>query len=136
VRTAVANANAAGPLGTFEGGERAVTIATNDQMRAISAYEPLVIKAANGSVVRLSAIASIEPGTRNSRSFGWYNGQPSICSCLTKSADANVDRGTVDRVREMLPEIKKWIPAGVRHRDPVRPHPDHPRSVFDVQSRW
>src|SRR5262245_32840671 len=112
VRTAVVNANAAGPLGTFDGGERAVTIATNDQMRAASQYETLVIRAANGTVVRLSAIASIEPGVRNSRSFGWYNRQPSILLVLTKSADANVI-DTVDRVRAMLPEIKKWIPAGV-----------------------
>ena len=112
VRTAVANANATGPIGGFDGGERAVTIATNDQMRAASQYEPLVIKATNGTVVRLSAIASIEPGVRNSRSFGWYNRQPSILLVLTKSADANVIQ-TVDRVREMLPEIKRWIPAGV-----------------------
>ena len=112
VRTAVANANAAGPIGTFDGGERAVTIATNDQMRAASQYEPLVIKAANGTVVRLSAIASIEPGMRNSRSFGWYNRQPSILLVITKSADANVIE-TVDRIRAMLPEIKSWIPAGV-----------------------
>ncbi len=112
VRTAVANANAAGPIGTFDGGERAVTIATNDQMRAASQYDSLVIRAANGTVVRLSAIASIEPGVRNSRSFGWYNRQPSILLVLTKSADANVIE-TVDRVREMLPEIKSWIPAGV-----------------------
>ncbi|HZO46416.1 MAG TPA: efflux RND transporter permease subunit, partial [Xanthobacteraceae bacterium] len=112
VRTAVANANATGPIGGFDGGERSVTIATNDQMRAASQYEPLVVRAANGTVVRLSAIASIEPGVRNSRSFGWYNGQPSILLVLTKSADANVIQ-TVDRVREMLPEIKRWIPAGV-----------------------
>ena len=126
VRTAVANANAAGPIGTFDGGERAVTIATNDQMRAASQYEPLVIRAANGTVVRLSAIASIEPGVRNSRSFGWYNRQPSILLVLTKSADANVIE-TVDRVRAMLPEIKQLDSRRRRHRHPVRPHPDHPR---------
>ena len=39
VRNAVANANAAGPLGTFDGDDRAVTIATNDQLRAASQYD-------------------------------------------------------------------------------------------------
>ncbi|MPZ37869.1 MAG: acriflavine resistance protein B [Rhizobiales bacterium] len=112
VRNAVINANAAGPIGAFDGGERSVTIATNDQLRAASQYNNLVIRAANDTVVRLSAIASIEPGVRNSRSFGWYNGQPSILLVLRKSADANVIE-TVDRVRAMLPEIKKWIPGGV-----------------------
>ncbi len=112
VRTAVTNANSVGPLGAFDGGERAVTIATNDQVRAAAHYEPLVIRAANGAVVRLSAIASIEPGVRNSRSFGWFNRQPAILLVLTKSADSNVIE-TVERVRAMLPELKRWIPAGV-----------------------
>jgi hydrophobe/amphiphile efflux-1 (HAE1) family protein len=112
VRTAVTNANSVGPLGTFDGGERSVTLATNDQVRVAEHYAPLVIRAANGSVVRLSAIASIEPGVRNSRSFGWFNRQPSILLVLTKSADSNVIE-TVERVREIIPEIKRWIPAGV-----------------------
>ena len=121
-----------GPIGTFDGGERAVTIATNDQMRAASQYEPLVIKAANGTVVRLSAIASIEPGMRNSRSFGWYNRQPSILLVLTKSADANVIE-TVDRVRAMLPEIRKWIPAGVNIEILSDRTQTIRASVFDMQ---
>src|SRR5262249_10662854 len=112
VRNAIANANAVGAIGTFDGGERATTIATSDQLRAASEYEPLVIRAANGTVVRLSAIASIEPGVRNSRSFGWFNRQPSILLVISKSADSNVIE-TVDRVTALIPEIKRWIPAGV-----------------------
>jgi len=112
VRNAVANANATGPLGTFDGDDRAVTIATNDQIRVASHYAPLVIKAANGTVVRLSAIASIEPGVRNSRSFAWYNRQPSILLVITKAADSNVIE-TVDRVRALIPEIKRQVRAGV-----------------------
>ena len=33
VRTAISNANAAGPVGTFDGDKRAVTIGINDQLR-------------------------------------------------------------------------------------------------------
>ncbi|MGH6769578.1 MAG: efflux RND transporter permease subunit [Xanthobacteraceae bacterium] len=112
VRTAVANANAAGPLGTFDGEHRSVTIETNSQLRAASQYEPLVVKAANGTVVRLSAVASIEAGVRNSRSFSWFNQQPSVLLVITKSADSNVIE-TVDRIRALLPELKRWIPADV-----------------------
>ena len=112
VRTAVANANAAGPLGTFDGDERSVTIATNDQMRAASQYGSLVVRAANGTVVRLSTIASIEPGTRNSRSFAWYNRQPAIILTISKAADSNVIE-TVDRVRALLPELQRQVRAGI-----------------------
>ena len=112
VRNAIANSNAAGPIGVFDGEGRAITIATNDQLRAASQYDPLVVRSANGTVVRLSAIASIEPGVRNSRSFGWYNKQPSVLLVVTKSADSNVIE-TVDRIRELLPELRRWIPAGI-----------------------
>jgi hydrophobe/amphiphile efflux-1 (HAE1) family protein len=112
VRNSIANSNAAGPIGVFDGEGRAITIATNDQLRAASQYDPLVVRSANGIVVRLSAIASIDAGVRNSRSFGWYNKQPSVLLVVTKSADSNVIE-TVDRIRELLPELTRWIPAGI-----------------------
>ena len=54
VRTAISNANAAGPLGTFDGDNRAVTIGINDQLRNANEYDPLVVKTVNGTVIRLS----------------------------------------------------------------------------------
>src|SRR5437667_8675078 len=53
VRTAIANTNAQGPLGVFDGNGRAVTIGTNDQLRVASQYDPLVVRTTNGTVVRL-----------------------------------------------------------------------------------
>ena len=112
VRTAIANTNAAGPLGVFDGSERAITIGTNDQLRAAADYDPIVVRTANGTVVRLSAVASIEAGVRNSRSAGWFNGQPSVLLVITKQANSNVIE-TVDRIRELLPELKRWISPGI-----------------------
>src|SRR6202040_445533 len=44
VRTATANANAAVPLGVFEGADRATTIGVNDQLRTASQYDPIVVR--------------------------------------------------------------------------------------------
>ncbi len=112
VRTAIANTNAQGPLGIFDGNGRAVTIGTNDQLRVASQYDPLVIRTTNGTVVRLSAIASIEAGVRNSRSFGWYNRQPSVLLVLNKAIDSNVIE-TADRIRAIIPDIKRFIPSDI-----------------------
>ena len=112
VRTAIVNANAAGPTGVFEGTRLARTIAINDQLRNAREYDPIVVRTANGTVVRLSAIASIQQGTRNTRAAAWFNKEPSILLIVTKQADANVIE-TVDRIKELLPELKRWIPAGV-----------------------
>ena len=62
--------------------------------------------------MRLADIATIEQGTRNSRSAAWFNGQPAVLLIITKQGDANVIE-TVDRIRELIPEIKRWIPADI-----------------------
>jgi multidrug efflux pump len=112
VRTAITNANAMGPLGAFDGPARATTIGINDQLKAAPDYGTLVVKTVDGNVVRLSDIASIRPGVRNSRSAGWYNRDPSVLLIITKQGDANVI-DTVDRIYALLPELRQWIPAGL-----------------------
>jgi hydrophobe/amphiphile efflux-1 (HAE1) family protein len=113
VRSAISNANAASALGTFDGPNLAHTIGSNDQLRTVPEYKNLVVKSANGTVVRLGGIADVELGVRNSRSAAWFNLQPSVLLVVTKQADANVI-DTVDRIYEMLPELKRWIPADVQ----------------------
>ena len=49
---------------------------------------------------------------RNTRSIAWFNKQPAVLIQITKQGDANVI-DTVDRVRALIPELKKWIPGGV-----------------------
>ncbi|HXD44213.1 MAG TPA: efflux RND transporter permease subunit [Pseudolabrys sp.] len=112
VRTAISNANAMGPLGSFDGPARATAIGINDQLKTAPDYDTLVVKTVNGNVVRLPDIASIRPGVRNSRSAGWYNRDPSVLLIITKQGDANVIE-TVDRIYALLPELRQWIPAGL-----------------------
>jgi len=112
VRTAIAGANAQSPIGVLDGGELAETIGINDQLRRAPDYRTLVVKSSNGNIVRLSDIASVEQSTRNSRSGAWFNKQPSVLLIITKQGDANVIE-TVDNIRALIPEIKRWIPADI-----------------------
>jgi hydrophobe/amphiphile efflux-1 (HAE1) family protein len=112
VRNAIANANALGPLGTFDGAARGTTIGINDQLHQTSEYEPLVVKTINGAVIRLSTIASVTPGVRNNRSAGWFNRDPSVLLIVTKQGNANVI-DTVDRIYALLPEIRQRVPTGL-----------------------
>ncbi|MEA2976371.1 MAG: multidrug efflux pump [Alphaproteobacteria bacterium] len=112
VRTAIANTNAIGPLGVFDSPTRAETIATNTQLQAARQYESIIVKNVNGNVVRLSTVASIQQGVRNSRSASWYNAQPSVLLVITKEADANIIE-TVARIYDLIPELRRWIPADI-----------------------
>jgi multidrug efflux pump len=112
VRTAIANSNTVGPLGSFDGVKRGVTIGINDQLRTADEYDPLVVKTVDGTVIRLSSVASVRASVRNSRSAGWFNKNPSVLLIITKQANANVI-DTVDGIYDLLPELRQWVPAGL-----------------------
>src|SRR5882724_399704 len=112
VRTAIAGANAQSPIGVLDGVGLSQTVGINDQLRQVAEYKTLVVKTQNGNIVRLSDIALVEQGTRNSRSAAWYNRDPSVLLIITKQGDANVIE-TVDNIRALIPEIKRWIPSDI-----------------------
>jgi multidrug efflux pump len=112
VRTAIASANAVSPLGIIEGAKQAIALETNAQLKTVDDYKRIIVKTIGGSVVRLGDVAEIRQATRNSRSAAMFNNQPAILLTIVKSADANV-LDTVDRIKDLLPELKRWIPEGI-----------------------
>ncbi|PST18132.1 acriflavine resistance protein B [Rhizobium sp. JAB6] len=112
VRTAIVNANVLGPFGSIDGASGAFSVAVNSQLKTPEAFGRIVVRSGDGTAVRLSDIATVEPGVRNSRSDAWYDGKPAVLLNITKQADANVI-ATVDGVKQLIPELKRLIPAGV-----------------------
>ena len=112
VRSAVAAANVQGALGGFNGDSQGVTLATNDGLTTREEYRRVVVRSQNGTIVRLADVATVERGTRNSRAGGSYNGLPAVTLTITKQPDANVVE-TVDRVKALLPDLRRWIPAAI-----------------------
>jgi multidrug efflux pump len=113
VRTAIVNASTLGPSGSIDGANTALSIAINSQLRTPEAFGRIIIHTSGGTAVRLSDIARVEPGVRNSRSDAWFDGKPAVLLNITKQADANVIK-TVDAVKALLPELQRLIPAGIR----------------------
>ena len=112
IRTAIVNANTVSAVGSFDGERLSETPSANNQIRQPEDYGNIVVRSAKGTVVRLADVATVERGVRNSRAAGWYNGKPAILITITKQADANVI-DTVDRVKALLPEVERWVPAGI-----------------------
>ena len=112
IRTLIAGAAAMGPTGVLEGARTSETLALNAQFRSAAEFAGLVLRAGNGVVMRLGDLARVYDGTRNTRAAGTYDGRPAVIINITRAADANVV-ATADRVRELLPELRRWIPADV-----------------------
>jgi len=113
VYTAIRSSNVSGATGGFQGPDHADNIALNGQMNGAREYQPLVIKTANGAVVRLSNVASVVDGVSNTRLAAWFGKQPAILLTLTKSAGANVIE-TTDAVRAVLPLLESWMPPDIQ----------------------
>jgi multidrug efflux pump len=112
VRQLVAATNALGPAGAIDGPGGFHAIAVNDQLRRAQAIGDLVLKADAQGAVRLSSIASVRDGARNSRSEATFNGRPAVLLVITKQAEANVIE-TTDDIKALLPGLKRWTPAGL-----------------------
>jgi hydrophobe/amphiphile efflux-1 (HAE1) family protein len=112
VRLALTNANTVTPIGIIDGEKQAIAIETNAQLKTVADFQQLIVRASGGTVIRLKDVADVVQATRNARSAGAYNKQPAVILFITKQGDANVIE-TVDRIKVLIPEIKRWIPEGI-----------------------
>ncbi len=112
VRAAISAANQVTPLGQIDGEKQSITLGVNEQLKSVEDYRTLVVKTRNGDVVRLSSVASIEQGPRNTRSAALFNLKPAVILPITKQADANVIE-TVDAIKALIPTLRTLVPAGI-----------------------
>jgi multidrug efflux pump len=112
VRSAIEGANAVAPVGAVEGRTQEITLDTNEQLRKPEDYGAIVLKTSAGNVVRLANVATIEHGTRNTRSAAMFDRQPAVLLIIRKQPEANVI-DTVDAVKALIPDLQRWIPTGI-----------------------
>ncbi len=112
VRTVLANANANRPKGQVENERRAWTITATDQLLSAAEYQPLIIAYRNGAAVRLQDVATVIDSVEDLRAFGLSDGKPAITIIIFRQPGANII-ATVDRIRDMLPQLDAQIPADI-----------------------
>ena len=112
IRNALTAANANRPKGSISSDRNMWQISTTDQLFTADEYKPLIIAYRNGAAVRLSDIAEVTDSLEDRRNAGLANGKPSVLIQLMKQPSANIIE-TVDRVYELLPQLKASIPPSV-----------------------
>jgi len=112
VRAALVSANALGPVGSFDGQYQAEMLATNAQLVTIEDFKRVIVVVRNSIAITLGDVADVRSGVRNTRAAGWFNGKPAVLLIITKQPQANVIE-TVDKVKALIPELRRWIPASV-----------------------
>ena len=112
VYTAIRATNVLAPLGGFQGPGTAESLGLNGQISQAEDLAPLILRAANGTIVRLRDVASVIDASANTRLAAWDGKQAAVLLTVTKEAGANVIE-TVDGIKAMLPQLMAWMPPGI-----------------------
>jgi multidrug efflux pump len=112
VRAALAAANANSPKGAIEVGAQRFQLYTNDQSRVAADFRDLIIAWRNNGPVRLTDVAEVIDSVEDIRNEGQSNGKRSVLVIIYLQPNANIIE-TVDRVKELLPELQAALPSDV-----------------------
>ncbi|WP_395680014.1 efflux RND transporter permease subunit [Dokdonella sp.] len=112
VRNALTAANVTSPQGFLSNGHTTMAVSANDALHTAAEFADLVIAVKNGVPVRLSDVARVYDGQQDQYQAAWYGTRRAILLFVRKQADANVI-ATVDSVKNEIPQLQTWLPAGV-----------------------
>lgn len=115
VRSAIANATSNLAKGQLDGVSRQWQLMSNSQLDMAHDFSTLVVKQANGSLVRLRDVAAVRDGVEDQYTAGFYNTQPSVMIGITRQSDANM-LATIDAIKAQLPTLLKSLPGDVELR--------------------
>jgi multidrug efflux pump len=112
VRSALSATNANRPKGQLADQARASELQANDQLFKAAQYAPLIVAYQAGRPVRLADVASVVDSVEDVRNAGLANKKPAIVVVIFRQPGANII-DTVDRVRDLLPQLRASIPATI-----------------------
>jgi multidrug efflux pump len=112
LRTAITGANVNMAKGSFDGPLRSSTLDANDQLQSAAEYHDVIVAWKDGAPIRIGDVATLVDGAENNRLAAWADRQPAIILDVQRQPGANVIE-TVDRIKEILPQLQTSLPASV-----------------------
>ncbi len=112
VADAVDRLNVNLPTGAMQGPSRALTVQANGQLVDADGYRPAIVAWRNGSPVRLEDLGRVQDSVENDKAAAWYTGQRGIVLAVQRQPGTNT-MAVVDRVKQLLPEFQKEMPASI-----------------------
>jgi len=113
VRSALTQANVNAPKGSLNGTTQTYSIGTNDQLADADAYREAIVSYKGDAPVRLKDVANVVDGVENDQLSAWAEGKPAVLIDIRRQPGANIVQ-TVDRLRQILPQLRSVLPAGVK----------------------
>lgn len=117
VATAILGANVQVPVGTLIGPKQEFTLNVNGQLDKAALYDPIIIKAQDGSIVRFRDIGQAVDSVLNDKLtvqfFEKGYTAPSVGLAIRKRPGANT-LSVIQKVNQMLPSLQEQLPSSLR----------------------
>jgi multidrug efflux pump len=113
VRDVLRTNNYLAGVGQSKGAYTAINLTATTDLASEEDFRNLVVRSANGTLVRLADVANIELGAEDYDSTSWYKGKPAIFVGMKQAPGAN-PLDVARRVRELIPEIRTQLPEGLQ----------------------
>ena len=112
VRAALSTNNYLAALGTTKGQMVSVDLTAGTSLHSVDEFKQLVIKQANGAIVRLQDVANVVLGAENYDFTTAFGGRNAVFIGIKVAPDANV-LDVTRRVQDVFPDIRKQMPNGI-----------------------
>jgi len=104
-------------IGQTKGAYTATNLTATTDLASEEDFRKLVVRSGNGTLVRLSDIATVELGAEDYDSTSWYKGKPAIFVGMEQAPGAN-PLTVAQKIRDLIPEIRKQLPEGLEAHIP------------------
>jgi multidrug efflux pump len=115
IEAALRRQNVEVPSGRVESMQREFTVLSETDLRTPQQFNDLIVKEANGYLVRLADVGQAELGPLDERLVVRFNGKPAIALGVIKQATAN-PLEVAEAVQAVLPSITASLPEGMQVR--------------------
>ena len=99
-------------VGNTEGKFTKISLTSDTDVSDLDQFRDLVVKEANGSIIRLRDIARVELGSQSYDNLALYKGEPATYVAIEMSPGAN-PLTVAQLVKDALPDIKEQLPSGL-----------------------
>lgn len=113
VSNALASNDFISAVGRTEGQMMTVNIRADTDLHTPEAFRELVIKAQNGSIVRLGDLANVTLGSEDYDSSVSFDGEKAVYIGIKVAPTANL-LTVIDKVRKAFPAIQEQLPEGLQ----------------------
>ncbi len=116
VQSALAAHNVNLPTGVLDGNHQAMTVVATGQLATSADFNDIVVAYRNGAPVRLGELAHAIESVEQNRVASWFynhgRGSRAIVLAIQRQPGTNTVE-VVNRVRDILPVVRKQLPASV-----------------------